>query len=68
MVGDRRDDVEGARAHRLPAVGVSWGYGGPDELRSAGADRIVDDADAPAGALTDLLAAAPSARPLKPAG
>jgi phosphoglycolate phosphatase len=56
MVGDRRHDIEGAHAHRLPSVGVSWGYGGAGELLTAGADRIVDDSEGLADALTDLLA------------
>jgi phosphoglycolate phosphatase len=37
MVGDRLYDVEGARAHGLPCVGVLWGAGTEDELRTAGA-------------------------------
>ena len=41
MVGDRRYDIEGARAHGLSAVGVSWGYADPGELVDAGAERIV---------------------------
>lgn len=55
MVGDRRHDIEGAHPHRLPTVGVSWGYGSRDELLTAGADRVVDDADGLASALTDML-------------
>ena len=47
MVGDRSFDVEGAHAHRLPAVGVTWGIGSLEEL--AAAEAIVDDpADLPA--------------------
>ncbi len=38
MVGDRGVDVEAAHAHGLRAVGVSYGYGSPEEL--AGADAI----------------------------
>ena len=41
MVGDRRQDVEGARAHGVATVGVLWGYGDLDELTSAGAKHIV---------------------------
>lgn len=41
MVGDRRFDVEGARAHGLFAVGVTWGAGTEAELREAGADALV---------------------------
>jgi phosphoglycolate phosphatase len=47
MVGDRSFDVDGAHAHRLPAVGVTWGIGSLEEL--AAAEAIVDDpADLPA--------------------
>ncbi|HET9093877.1 MAG TPA: HAD hydrolase-like protein [Solirubrobacteraceae bacterium] len=41
MIGDRRYDVEGARAHDLPTIGVLWGAGSEGELRQAGAWRIV---------------------------
>jgi phosphoglycolate phosphatase len=42
MVGDRRHDVEGARAHGLPCVGVLWGIGDRAELEEAGAAAIVE--------------------------
>jgi phosphoglycolate phosphatase len=49
MVGDRSYDVVGARAHALPAVGVTWGIGSAEELDEAGAACIVDTpADLPA--------------------
>ena len=49
MVGDRHVDVAAAHAHGLRAVGVTWGFGTPDELRTAGADVLVDSpADLPA--------------------
>jgi phosphoglycolate phosphatase len=41
MVGDRHVDMEAARTHGLHGVGVTWGFGTPDELRSAGADVLV---------------------------
>ena len=41
LVGDRRHDVEGARANGLACVGVVWGIGSEAELREAGADPIV---------------------------
>ncbi|WP_240674968.1 HAD hydrolase-like protein [Cellulomonas endophytica] len=41
MVGDREHDVDGARAHGLACLGAAWGYGGADELRRAGASRLV---------------------------
>jgi phosphoglycolate phosphatase len=43
MVGDRSFDIVAARAHGLPAIGVSWGIGSVEELRAAGASVIVDD-------------------------
>jgi len=43
MVGDRHVDMEAAHAHRLRAVGVTWGFGTADELRAAGADVLVDE-------------------------
>lgn len=55
MVGDRRHDIEGAHAQRLPAIGVSWGYGGIGELLTAGADRIVDDSGELSVALSELF-------------
>lgn len=42
MVGDRDHDVDGARAHGIPCIGVTWGYGSPDELLSAGAVALAD--------------------------
>ncbi len=41
MVGDRKFDVLGARAHELPCVGVLWGIGSERELREAGAAALV---------------------------
>ena len=43
MVGDRRHDVEGAHEAGLPCVGVLFGYGGREELESAGAEFIAED-------------------------
>ena len=42
MIGDRKYDVEGARAFGMPSVAVTYGYGSREELEAAGADRIVD--------------------------
>jgi phosphoglycolate phosphatase len=44
MIGDRRFDIEGARANAVRSIGVLWGFGGIEELREAGADHIVADA------------------------
>lgn len=51
MVGDRAQDVLGAHACGLPAVGVLWGYGDRAELQTAGAEHLVQDM----GALCTLL-------------
>ncbi|GEL17148.1 HAD hydrolase-like protein [Pseudonocardia asaccharolytica] len=42
MIGDRRTDVVGARAHGIDCLGAGWGYGEPDELAAAGAVAIVE--------------------------
>lgn len=42
MVGDRKFDIEGARAFGLTGIGVSFGYAEERELQEAGADYIVD--------------------------
>ena len=42
MVGDRRHDIEGAKANNLPAIGVLYGYGSREELETAGADWIAE--------------------------
>jgi len=42
MVGDRKLDVVGARANGVFAIGACWGYGGREELLSAGADRLLE--------------------------
>ena len=55
MVGDRCFDIVGAHAHRLAAVGVTWGIGSIDELRSAGADAIIDDPHELAPTVAGLL-------------
>lgn len=41
MIGDRDQDIEGAKANGLHCAGVLWGYGSNDELMGAGADYIV---------------------------
>jgi phosphoglycolate phosphatase len=55
MIGDTTFDMEMARAARTRAVGVAWGYHEAEELRAAGAERIVADfAELPA-ALESLM-------------
>ena len=45
MVGDTKFDVIGAKAHGIPCVGVSWGYGTVDEMQAAGAASIAESMD-----------------------
>lgn len=40
MVGDTKFDVIGAKAHGIPCIGVSWGYGTVEEMQTAGAHSI----------------------------
>lgn len=41
MIGDRFYDIQAAQQNAIRSVGVTWGYGGEEELRDAGADYIV---------------------------
>jgi phosphoglycolate phosphatase len=43
MIGDRVHDVEGAAAHGVPTIGVSWGYAAEGEFDHAIA--VADDVD-----------------------
>jgi phosphoglycolate phosphatase len=40
MIGDRSFDMIGARNNAMTPIGVLYGYGSADELRSAGAQRL----------------------------
>ena len=42
MIGDRKFDIQGAKAYGLTGIGVSFGYAGEGELEAAGADHIVN--------------------------
>lgn len=42
MVGDTLYDILGAKAHGIPGIGVSWGYGKVSEMVEAGAVAIAD--------------------------
>lgn len=46
MVGDRHQDIDGAKACGIDSCGVRFGYAEPNELEKAGADYIVPDFDA----------------------
>lgn len=52
MVGDTKFDVLGAKAHGIPTIGVSWGYGKVEDMITAGAAGI---ADTPAQLLEMLI-------------
>lgn len=45
MIGDRKFDVEGAKAAGTHSIGVSYGYSAPGELEAAGAEIIVKDVE-----------------------
>ena len=45
MVGDTAYDVIGAKAHGIPTVGVSWGYGLVSDIENAGAIGIANTMD-----------------------
>ena len=42
MVGDRRHDIEGARANGVDSLGVLYGYGSREELEQAGACYLAE--------------------------
>lgn len=58
MIGDRRHDVEGARANGIRSLGVLWGYGDRAELEAAGADWIVEETGGLADMVGDVLGGA----------
>lgn len=41
MVGDHDVDVVGARAHDIPCIAVSWGFGSREELQAVAPARLV---------------------------
>ncbi len=49
MVGDTTFDVVGAAVHKIPTIGVLWGYGKAEDMERAGAVAIAHDT-------TELLA------------
>ena len=40
MIGDRKQDVDGAHKTGLKCMGILWGFGSIEELTEAGADYI----------------------------
>lgn len=53
MIGDRDEDIEGARKNGVAALGVAYGYGSREELSAAGPLRIVERAGEIPGLLLD---------------
>lgn len=45
MIGDRKFDIEGAKAIGIESVGVSYGYGSIEELKKAKASYIVQSVE-----------------------
>jgi len=44
MIGDRGEDITGARANGVHAIAIAWGYGTDVELEAARPDRMVRSA------------------------
>ena len=42
MIGDRDQDIKGARENGLRALAVTYGFGSREELNSARPDHMVD--------------------------
>jgi len=42
VIGDRPSDMEAASLNSIDSIGVLWGYGSKNELRSCGASHIVE--------------------------
>ena len=53
MIGDRKFDIEGAKALHINSVGVTYGYGSRYELETAQADHIVSSVEELLGFLLD---------------
>lgn len=45
MIGDRRYDIEAARANNIKAIGVTYGYGEKEELLDAGPTLLAGSID-----------------------
>jgi len=42
MIGDRKFDIEASNQINVPNIGVTYGFGSKEELKTAGAEKIVD--------------------------
>lgn len=54
LVGDRAEDVIGARVHGLPCIGAGWGPGQPGELARAGGAVVCGTPDEVPAALAAM--------------
>ncbi len=45
MVGDRKHDIIGAKAHGITAISIKYGFGTDEEFITAGADYIIDSVE-----------------------
>lgn len=55
MIGDRRQDTDGAKENGLDSCGVLYGYGSRDELEEAQADYIAENVEELGKILAELM-------------
>lgn len=55
MIGDRRQDIDGAKENGLDSCGVLYGYGSRDELEEAQADYIAENVEELGKILAELM-------------
>lgn len=56
MIGDRKHDILAARRHGMASIGVTWGYGGAEELTQAGASLLCERPQELPGEVARLVA------------
>ncbi len=54
MIGDRHHDIEGARHFGMESIGVTYGFGSEEELKTAGADYILTSPEEVAELITKM--------------
>ncbi|MSU88252.1 HAD hydrolase-like protein [Rhodobacteraceae bacterium 2CG4] len=59
MVGDRRHDIEGAKANDVFCIGALWGFSDEGELHLAEADALAAEPEEVPDLVVDLLGLAP---------
>lgn len=68
MIGDRKYDIEGAKAAGTHSIGVSYGYARSGELQEAGAEIVVQDVAGLRRVLLGIFQAAPPEQQRQPYG